>query len=352
MRPSGIFDERYEDDIAVVRTRAHWGLLFIGLGFLFILPLILTPHLLATVNYVGIAIIVCHGLNILTGYTGQISIGQAAFTAVGAYTAGILSAKAGWPFWIAIPTAGLSTGVFGLIFGIPSLRVKGFYLALSTLAAQFIIPWLIDHVRVDITGGVFSLVVPPPKLWGIVFNNQIKMFYLIMVTAILATFIAKNLMRSGIGRAFIAIRDNDLAAEVMGINVFRYKLLSFFICSFFAGIGGALWAYWMRAINTDHFTLRESVWYVGMIITGGMGSIAGTIFGVTYVAALNELARVIAPFIGIFLPLTTTRTAVELALQPIFFALGILFFVIFEPRGIIHRWEMFKAYYRLWPFSY
>jgi branched-chain amino acid transport system permease protein len=135
----------------------------------------------------------------------------------------------------------------------------------------------------------------------------------------------------------------------MGINVFRYKLLSFFICSFFAGIGGALWAYWMRAINTDHFTLKESVWYMGMIITGGMGSTAGAIFGVAYVTILDELARVIAPLLGIFFSKTT---GAELALQPIFFGLGILVFVIFEPRGIAHRWEMFKTYYRLWPFSY
>jgi branched-chain amino acid transport system permease protein len=300
-------------------------------------------------NHIGIAIIACHGLSILTGYTGQISIGHAAFMAVGAYTAGILSAKTGWPFWIGIPISGLSAGVVGLIFGIPSLRIKGFYLSMATLSAQFIIPWLINHVRVDITGGVFSLVVPPPKLWGIVLNSQFKMYFLIMGVAVLMTFFAKNLVRSGIGRALVAIRDNDLAAEVMGINVFRYKLLSFFICSFFAGIGGALWAYWMRAINTDHFTLKESVWYMGMIITGGMGSTAGAIFGVAYVTILDELARVIAPLLGIFFSKTT---GAELALQPIFFGLGILVFVIFEPRGIAHRWEMFKTYYRLWPFSY
>ncbi|MGA2464944.1 MAG: branched-chain amino acid ABC transporter permease [Thermodesulfobacteriota bacterium] len=351
MRPSGVFDERYEDDIAIVRTKSHWGLLFALLGLLFTLPSILTPHFLATANHIGISIIACQGLSILMGYTGQMSIGHAAFMMVGAYTAGILSAKAGWPFLITIPVSGLSAGVVGLIFGIPSIRIKGFYLAMATLSAQFIIPWLIDHVRVDITGGVFSLVVPPPKLGGIVFNTQFKMFYLIMPIVILITFFAKNLVRSVIGRAFVAIRDNDLAAEVMGINVFRYKLLSFFICSFFAGVAGALWAYWLRAINTEHFTLKESVWYIGMIITGGMGSTAGTIFGVIYVTMLDEFARVIAPHLGGVLP-PTASVGAELALQPIFFGIGILLFVIFEPRGIAHRWEMFKAYYRLWPFSY
>lgn len=172
-----------------------------------------------------------------------------------------------------------------------------------------------------------------------------------MVLAILFTFFSKNLMRSGIGRAFVAIRDNDLAAEVMGINIFSYKLLAFFICSFYAGIGGALWAYWMRALNTDYFTLKESVWYLGMIITGGMGSTIGAIFGVIYVTLLDELARDIAPLLGALIP-QTSGTGGQLAIQPIFFGLGILFFVIFEPRGIAHRWDIFKAYYRLWPFSY
>lgn len=161
MRPSGVFDERYEDDIAIIRTKAHWGLLFTGLGLLFISPLILTPRLLATMNHIGISVIVCHGLSILTGHTGQISIGQSAFMAIGAYTAGILSAKAGSPFWIAIPISGLSAGTVGLIFGIPSLRIKGFYLAMATLSAQFIIPWMINHVCPDITGGSLSLIVPP-----------------------------------------------------------------------------------------------------------------------------------------------------------------------------------------------
>jgi len=351
MRPSGVFDECYEKDIAIVRTKGHWGLLLGGLGLLSILPAFLDAHWLATINHIGISIIACHGLSILMGYTGQVSIGQAAFVAVGAYAAGILSAKSGWPFWAAIPISGLAAGSVGLLFGTPSLKIKGFYLAMATLSAQFIIPWIINHVRVDVTGGVFSLVVPPPRLWGIVLNTQFKMFYLIMFIAIIMTFFAKNLVRSDIGRAFIAIRDNDLAAEVMGINIFRYKLLSFFICSFFAGIAGALWAFWMRAINTDHFTLRESVWYMGMIITGGMGSTAGAIFGVIYVTMLDELARAFAPYLGMFLP-PTASVGAELALEPIFFGCGILFFVILEPRGIAHRWEMFKAYYRLWPFSY
>jgi len=350
MRPSGVFDERYEDDIAIIRTKAHWGILVVGVVLLFLMPLVASNRLLNLVNHIGIAIVVCHGLSLLTGFTGQISVGQAAFMAVGAYTSGILTAKAGLPFWVTIPLAGLVSGLVGLVFGLPSLRVKGFYLALATLAAQFIIPWLINHVRVDITGGVFSLVVPAPKVGNIVLNTQFKMFYLIMPIALLMTFFARNLVRSGIGRAFIAIRDNDLAAEVMGINLFRYKLLSFFICSFFAGVGGALWGFWMRAINTDHFTLMESVWYLGMIIVGGMGSTVGAVFGTIFFRLLDEVAREFAPLFGAVFP--GLGAGVALALSPIFFGLGILLFLILEPRGLAHRWEIFKSYYRLWPFSY
>ena len=350
MRPSGVFDEKYEYDIAIVRTKAHWGILIVGLVFLFVFPLGASNRTLTLVNHIGISIIVCHGLSLLTGFTGQISVGQAAFMAVGAYASGILAAKAGFPFWATIPIAGVVSGLMGLVFGLPSLRVKGFYLSLATLAAQFIIPWLINHVRVDITGGVFSLVVPSPRLGNIILNTQFKMFYLIMPIALLMTFFARNLVRSGIGRAFIAIRDNDLAAEVLGINLYRYKLLSFFICSFFAGVGGALWGYWMRAINTDHFTLLESVWYLGMIIVGGMGSTIGAVFGTIFIRLLDELARELGPFIGAVFP--GLGAGVALALSPILFGLGILLFMILEPRGLAHRWEIFKAYYRLWPFSY
>lgn len=349
MRPGGVFDVKYTEDIAIIRTKAHWALLLSGLCLLAVLPLMASSHYLVVFNHIGITIIAVQGLSLLTGFTGQISIGQSAMMAVGAYTTGILAKRYGIPFWTAIPLSGLSAGCVGLIFGLPSLRVKGFYLAMATLAAQFIIPWMINNVRVDITGGVFSLVVPPPELMGYRLDSQFKMYYLIIPLAALMTFFVKNIVRSGIGRAFIAIRDNDLAAEVMGVNLFYYKLLSFFLCSFFAGVAGALWAYWMRAINAENFTLIESVFFLGMIITGGMGSVTGAIFGVIYLKFLDELARVLPMLIGNLFP--AISVGAEAALQPLLFGLGILVFVLLEPRGIAHRWEMFKSYYRLWPFS-
>ena len=164
-------------------------------------------------------------------------------------------------------------------------------------------------------------------------------------------FLAKNLQRTRVGRAFIAIRDNDLAAEVMGINLFRYKLLAFFICSFYAGIAGSLWAYWMCAINVDHFTMGESIWYLGMVIIGGMGSIPGSVFGVCFIRILDIIVKILGPMIGQVVP-AALATSASAALGPFIFGLVMLLLLIFEPRGLAHRWELFKSSYRLWPFSY
>jgi branched-chain amino acid transport system permease protein len=169
--------------------------------------------------------------------------------------------------------------------------------------------------------------------------------------AVLATYFARNLQRSRFGRAFIAIRDNDLAAEIMGIAIVRYKLLSFFICSIYAGLAGVIYAVWMRGISVEHFDLNESVWYLGMLIVGGMGSVPGVVFGSILIRALNIFVLYAAPFVGGFFP-AATATAIELGFGPVVFGLVVLGFLIFEPRGLARIWERFKAFYRLWPFSY
>jgi branched-chain amino acid transport system permease protein len=347
MRPNGVYDTKYTQDIAIVRTIPHWVLLIGGLTFLFFLPLWMTVQV---INLIAIYVIAVQGLSILTGYTGQISIGQAAFMAVGAYTSALLSVYAEVSFWIALPLSGISAGIVGLIFGLPSLRIKGFYLAMATLAAQFIIPWLIIHVRPDLTEGTGVLLVPAPNIGDFQFNTQQSMFYIIMPISVFLTFAAKNLMRSGIGRAFIAIRDNDLAARVMGIEPFRYKILSFFICSFYAGISGSLWAHWMRSISCEEFTMMQSVWFLGMLIVGGMGSTAGAVFGTAAIQLLEEFTRAMSPILSGLLP-HVKGTLIE-SLSPMVFGIIIIIFLIFEPRGINNRWEILKTSYRLWPFTH
>lgn len=350
-RPCGTFDETYAQDMAIIRTPQHWGLLIGGLALLLILPLFASGRMLSLINLIGISVISAHGLSILTGYTGQISLGHTAFMCVGAYTTGLLAVYLKLPFWITLPCSGITAGVVGMIFGLPSLRLKGFYLAMATLAAQFIIPWLVVNVRPDITGGTDTMVVPPPRIGDFIFNSQQSIFYIIIPVAILVTFLVRSLVRTRIGRAFTAIRDNDLAAEAMGISLFRYKLMAFFLCSFYAGIAGCLWAYWMRAINVDHFTLFDSIWYLGMIIVGGMGSVPGAVFGTCFIRILDLAVKIIGPKLGEVLPAALAVSA-SAALGPFVFGLVILLLLIFDPRGLSHRWEVFKSSYRLWPFSY
>ena len=350
-RPCGTIDDTYVKDLAIVRTGTQWASLVVGLILLYLVPYMVSAVALSTVNYIAITVIALHGINILTGMTGLITLGHASFMAVGAYSMTLMVVHWNMSFWLAVPIAMLVTGLAGIIVGLPSVRIKGFYLAMATLAAQFIIPWLIVNVRPDLTGGTDTLNVPPPTMGGFQLTSQTSLFYLCVSVAVLATYFARNTQRSRFGRAFIAIRDNDLAAEIMGIAVVRYKLLSFFLCSIYAGLAGVLYAVWMRGISVEHFDLNESVWYLGMLIVGGMGSVPGVIFGAILIRSLNILVMYIGPLVGGFFP-AATATAIELGFGPVVFGLVVLGFLIFEPRGLARIWERFKAFYRLWPFSY
>jgi branched-chain amino acid transport system permease protein len=342
----GTFQENYAQEMAVFRTRWHWGMLFAFLIFLSTCPLFFSDRILTIMTMIGIAIISVHGLNILTGYCGQISIGHVGFMAVGAYASAILTAKLGWSFWAALPCAALAAGTAGLIFGLPSLKIKGFYLIMATIAAHFIIVWLILQLY-HVTGGPDGLAVPKPKIGSIVLKSKVSYFYLVMAIACLGTLLAKNIVRTRAGRAFVAIRDNDLAAEVMGISLWSYKLQAFFIGCVYAGVAGALLVHYYGFASVDQFPFMDSVWYLGMLIVGGMGSIPGAIFGAVSLRILDELVTIFGPILS---KAVAAQAAAALAL--ITRGLVIIIFLIFEPRGLAHRWGMIKAYFRLWPFSH
>ena len=343
---SGAFRENYAQDMAIFRTRLHWGMLLAFLVFLSVCPLFFSDSILTIMTMIGIAIISVHGLNILTGYCGQISIGHVGFMAVGAYISAILTAKLGWSFWAALPCAALGAGVAGLIFGLPSLKIRGFYLIMATIAAHFIIIWVVLHLR-SLTGGADGLTVPKPKIGSIVLNSKASYFYLVMVIACLATFLAVNIARTRVGRAFVAIRDNDLAAEVMGISLWSYKLQAFFIGCVYAGVAGALLVHYYGFASVDQYPFMDSVWYLGMLIVGGMGSTAGAILGAVSLKLLDEVVTMVGPILS---AAVAAQAAASLAL--ITRGLVIILFLIFEPRGLAHRWGMIKAYFRLWPFSH
>jgi branched-chain amino acid transport system permease protein len=346
--PSGMRSMTYAQDMAILRTKTHWTL-FIGfLIVLFTLPLYLGSYWLGVANLIGITIIAATGLNILIGYCGQLSIGHAGFIAVGAYTSAVLTNRFGLPFLVGLICAGFMSGIIGLIFGIPSVRVKGFYLAITTIAAQFIIIWVINHW--DITGGFVGIRVPYASIGGYVLRSASSQFYLIMGIAALSIFFAKNIARTRLGRALIAVRDNDLAAEVMGINLFYYKMLAFFIGCFMAGIAGSLMAHWIGFMTTEHFTLAESILYIAMIIIGGLGTTLGPILGVVFIRLLQQVLTVqVVPFLE---GTKLLPAGFASGVTPMLFGLVIILFLILEPRGLAHRWNLFKAAYRLWPFSY
>lgn len=344
----GIFNVDYRKDMAIFRTKFHWFALFVGLILLFTAPLYLGLYLLSVLNMICISAITVIGLSILTGYTGQISLGQAAFMGVGAYASAFLTDN-GVPFLIALPCAGIITGLVGLSFGLPSLRLKGFYLAMTTLAAQFIIVWIMIHWE-SVTGGIHGLPVSKPRIFGLVVTGEGNLFILILSVTIAMIYFAQNIIRSKIGRNFIAIRDNDIAAALMGIDIFKYKLLSFFISSIYAGIAGSLWAHYLGNINGEQFPLIDSIWYLGMIIVGGLGSIVGSVFGVILIRVLGEVVMMITPNLGKLFPAVSDGIGASLGL--IVFGLTIILFLIFEPRGLAYRWEIIKSYFRLWPFPY
>jgi len=350
-RPGGVYDLSYSQDMAILRTRFRWTMALFGGVLLMCTPFLAGPVVTNLLNVVAITSISVAGLNLLMGFAGQISIGHAAFMAVGAYTGGILATHFGVTFWLGLPSAGICAALAGILVALPSLRVKGFYLAMATLAVQFIIPWIVINVRPDITGGINALTLPRPKIGSFVLDSQEKWLYVIMPLTFLMLFFAKNLARTRLGRAWVAIRDNDLAAEALGVNLFHYKALAFAASSFYAGVAGCLWAFWAGAASTEPFGLHYSVWLLGMAIIGGLGTTLGSILGAAAIVVLDRIVLISGPIIEPLLP-TVTKGTVGASMAPITFGLVLTLFLIFEPRGLAHRWEVIRSWWDHYPFRY
>jgi branched-chain amino acid transport system permease protein len=344
----GGFRISYRGDERIFDTAAPIVGLVILLAVLAVTPRFATTYWLDVLNRIGIAIIGALGLNILVGYTGQISIGQAAFLAVGAYSTAILESRLGLPFYLAIPAAALVTSGFGLIFGIPSLRLRGLYLAIATLAAYFITTFAIVHWE-SLTNGVLGFMVAPATVFGLPLDSDARVFYLIFALVVPAILVTKNLFRTRVGRAFIAIRDRDVAASVMGVNLLRYKLLAFVISSFYAGVAGGLMAHHSRILFPDAFTLLVSIDYLAMIIIGGMGSILGSIFGAVFMTLLPEVLKLSATSLTGVYPQAFGLIA---STRDVVFGLAVIFFLMYEPQGLARLWARVRSYWQLWPYSY
>ena len=344
----GDFRETYREDMAIFETNFARGLLVLFLLALSLAPAFLSFFWMDVLNRILIAVIAATGLNILTGFTGQISLGNAAFLAVGAYSTAFFAGRMGLPFLLVIPLAGVMSALVGMVFGIPSLRLKGLYLAVATLAAHFVIEFTASHWD-GVTGGVNGISVPAAKLGGFQLDGDRRLFYLILPITVLLLLFAKNLFRTKTGKAFVAIRDQDISAEVMGVNVFKYKLLSFGVSSFYVGVAGSLLAYHANIISPENFPITVAIDQLGMIIIGGLGSILGSIFGAVFITVLPEVLRVATGELA-----TTFPKLVDLfaPLKSGIFGLAIVLFLLFEPDGMAARWHSIRTYWKLYPFSY
>jgi len=350
LRPCGNFKKSHEEDIAIFKTTFIKIAMVVFLAFLFLLPFIGSRYVINFINLIGIFIIGGMGLNIMTGFTGLISLGHGVFIGLGAYATALLMAKLNLSFAIAWPLGALIAACLGLIPGLTCLRIKGLYLAISTLAAHVIFEFLVVETP-GFTGGDLGLTVPIPSVFSDLNPyGQKVLYFVIFCTVIASTIFARNLFRTKVGRLFIAIRDNDLSAKVIGIYVGKYRLMSFWVGSFYAGMAGGLWAIYSGTISPEHFSLPISLQFLFIILVGGMGSILGSIYGTIFVLLIPEILANIA---------TATRGILSIDMSQYvssvnngIFGILIIIFLIYEPQGLAKVWWKVKNYWKLWPFSY
>ena len=339
----GTLKESYTADAALFDSHTQKVWLAVGAALLVLFPFMASDYWLYLACLVSINVASSAGLNILTGYTGLLSMGQAAFMGLGAYTVAIMQTRWGTPFLLNIFCGGMVAMLGGLVVGIPSLRVKGLYLAIATIAASFIAHFLFANF--NITGGTGGLSVPPATLFGLPLDTSFRLYWLVVPVTILMLLGAANLLRTRVGRAFIAIRDRDISAEVLGIPLLRYKLLSFGLSSFYAGVAGGLWAYFFRVVTPESFPLLMSIFFLAAIIVGGMGSILGGILGAVFMTMVPELLKLVfdlLPGANLTVFLSPVRT--------IIFGLLIIGFLVFEPQGLAEVWRRIRRFFHLWPF--
>jgi branched-chain amino acid transport system permease protein len=360
--PCGEYHQNYREDHAWWQTKFIRGKMVLMILVLFIgIPYVSDPYWLSVCNQIGYTLLGALGVQLLIGFCGQVTLGHAAFLAVGAYTSTLLILEFPWPkllldlglaYPISILIAAIVAGIWSVIFGLPSAKVKGFYLILTTMAAQFItVDFVITQYISQIGGRGQAFSLPPGtiKIGPWVIDSDLKIYYMMLVLVILLTALVVNLLRSRVGRAWVAIRDNDISAEVMGINVVQYKLFAFFVAGFIGGVAGAFWISNLAAISPEHFPWFWSLWLVGVILIGGVGSIHGTIFGSIFMVVVMELLQMAV------IPLASSYPKLLmdfLFIKEAAFGLAICAFMIFEPNGLAYRWWQSKNYFNLWPFSY
>lgn len=345
-RRCGDFRTSYHEEMTWFPSRRSAAFCVAGLAVLLFAPLVFKAYGLALLIQIGIYGIAALGLNLVTGFTGQISLGHAAFFGFGAFCSAWLSNKHGVPVLLAMPLAGLATAAVGLVFGAPAARIKGLYLAIATLAAQVILEDFFNRAT-WFTGGASGANASPPNLFGFEIAGDTKYFYLVLVAMVLLFAFAANLMRTRDGRAMVAVRDHYLAAEIMGIPLARYRVLAFGLASFYAGIAGALMGHYIGFVSTESINILLSVQMLGMIIIGGLGSIMGSLLGAAFMVLMPEAVEALFHVLG-----SGGADKGLVYLKEISVGAVIILFLVFEPEGLAHRWRQTKAWWKLYPFSH
>jgi branched-chain amino acid transport system permease protein len=343
---SGYFRTSYERDIALLDTRAQKASLAALELMMAALPALELPVLLDLANQVLLAVIGATALMLLTGFAGQVSLGHAGLLAAGAFTTGILVKELGAPFWVTLPASALMGAAIGVIFGLPSLRLRGLYLAVSTLALHFIVIYLGNEYETR-RGYSTGVVIDPPQLGGWVLYDARAWYAVLAACAAATVLFAVNLLRSNTGRTWRAIHGRETVAEALGINVPAYKVLAFVINSVLTSMAGCLFAYYRGFVSAEAFSLFLTIQYVAMIIIGGMGSILGAVLGAVFVTLFPYLIEAMMNV----LPIPAFWSNSVFAVNYAAFGLVMILFLVFEPQGLVGIWRRIQNYFLLWPFK-
>ncbi len=336
-----IFKTRYDQDIQVVKHggQAFWyGLLG---AFVLLAPWLLSEYMLAQLIFVLIYAVIGLGLMLLSGFTGQFSIGHAAFMGVGAYTEAVLS-NAGWPFPLSLACAGGLAAIVGIAVGVPALRVKGIYLGIATLAFGFIVEEGLARWE-SVTGGNAGMHVKDPSIFGWKLDSNEEFYFLCLAVTVAATLAILNLLRSPTGRAFVAIRDSEVSAQSMGIHLARYKTTSFALSAALAGLGGALYAHKIKFLSPEQFGILQSIDLLLMVVIGGLGSVHGAFLGAIFLITMPQLIAMGKDY----LPESVGQSP---GLQAVVYGAVLVAFVMFEPHGLYGRWLKIRTYLQIFPF--
>jgi branched-chain amino acid transport system permease protein len=343
----------YYEDIQLLDSKVLWFWFLMLIASLVTFPFVARNYHIYMANYMAINVIVTVGLNILVGYTGQISLGHAGFFAIGAYGTVLLMTNLHFPFLLALISSGLMAAFFGFVLGLPALRLEGPYLAIATLGFGMAITQVIG--RWQVFGGRMGIEAPKLSFGPYVMGTDRQLYFVIVTIAFLLILAARNLMKTRVGRAFIAIRDSDIAAETMGVNLTLYKTLAFAVSAFYTGIAGGLMAFLLGFISPNSFNFILSIYFLAFVIVGGLGSIFGSIMGGMVMTGLLLVLDKVQelPYLGTAL-ISFSEQWMNLAGLPniasIIFGLIIILLVVFEPLGLYGFWIRTKIYWKTWPF--